>query len=92
MPKPFKVPQPKEPRKEKGERRRVYVSYDRPERTELRTAVTPEMLRAAAAAHLSDQHTTLWSRAFNIIDEDAETAVDWLAEQVEGVLGELGST
>lgn len=43
---------------------------------------TPEMLGAAVAAHLADLHYTLSLRTFNISDEDNETAVYWLAEQV----------
>jgi hypothetical protein len=52
---------------------------------------TPEMLRAAAAAHLSEQRIVLWGQAFALADEDMDAAIDWLAEQVSAVLDELST-
>lgn len=75
MPKPWKTPQPKE-------RRRDRTGNGTP---------TPEMLRAAAAAHLADQHTVLWGRAFDLLAEDMDAATDWLAVQVVCVLNELST-
>lgn len=53
---------------------------------------TPEMLRAAAAAHLDNQRCNLWGRSFAVLDEDREIAIDFVVEVVEGVLAELAST
>lgn len=52
---------------------------------------TVEMLRAAAAAHLADQHVTLWGQSFDLINDDPALAADWLAQQVVEVLGELST-
>jgi hypothetical protein len=52
---------------------------------------TPEMLRAAAAAHLSEQRITLWGQSFDLINDDPALAADWLAEQVAAVLDELST-
>jgi hypothetical protein len=52
---------------------------------------TPEMLRAAAAAHLSGQGIVLYGRAYDLIAGDLDDAADWLTEQVVCVLNELST-
>ena len=48
-------------------------------------------LRAACEAYLDSQRwCTLWSRTFNIADEDAGTALEWLVDVVEQVLAQPG--
>lgn len=58
-------------------------------KTKQTSGPTPEMLRAAAAAYLGGMRCTLFGRAFDIINEDMDLAVDFVSEVVEGVLGEL---
>jgi hypothetical protein len=54
-------------------------------------SVTPEMLRAAAAAHLSDQRIVLWGRTFDLVNDPMDDAVDWLTRTVIEVLEELST-
>ena len=91
MPKPWKTPQSKERRKEGGviQKRACFVVSETDR--QCGTPLTPEMLRAAAAAHLADQHTVLWGRAFDLLCEDMDMATDWLTEQVIEVLAELST-
>jgi hypothetical protein len=53
--------------------------------------LTPEMIRAAAAAHLDGQGIVLWGRTYDLVNDPMDDAADWLAEQVLDVLNELSS-
>lgn len=51
---------------------------------------TSDELVQACHAHLSRTHTVVWGETFNVYDaEEREEAVEWLAEQIRGVMGQM---
>ena len=51
--------------------------------------MTHEELLARCRDHLSRQHCVMWGQHFNILDEDIDAAVEWLAGEITDVVGDL---